>query len=213
MNQNLYCSRAQNPHLYTCPLDELEMSIKKKKKTILRTIRLSEDIDDLLEKDAQNQNVSANALISKIMTRYVEWDRIIEKTSYIVIASPLFRALINETNDQKLEEIGKKYVYEAIKELAMVEFGKTDFKTLLNAFFLVSKYDTGLRTSAPSPAENESDSQSTITIYHDWGPKGSIILKGYFDNLAKTELGRQPAISATDDAITVSFPKLSKPRP
>ena len=79
----------------------------KKKKSILRTIRLSEDTDDLIENDAQEQNISANALIGKIMTRYAEWGRFIEKTSYVTIASPLFRALIGEVSDQKLEEIAE----------------------------------------------------------------------------------------------------------
>lgn len=183
----------------------------KKKKTILRTIRLSEEIDDLLEKDAQEQNVSANALISKIMTRYVEWDRVIEKTSYVVLSSMLFKALINEVNDQKIEEIGKNSVSEAVKELAMMEFGKTDFDTLIKTFFLISKYNTGLRANAPLSGESKVDSRCTLTLYHDFGPKGGILFKGYFDNLVRNELRRPPTISVTEDAITVSYPNLSKP--
>ena len=183
----------------------------KKKKTILRTIRLSEEIDDVLEGDAQGQNVSANALISKIMARYVEWDRVIDKTSFIIISSMLFRALMNEISDQKLDEIGKNVVSKAVKEFAMVEFGKADFDTLLNAWFLLSKYNTGLRVSAPSSGDSKVDSQCTVTTYHDWGLKGGILLRGYFDNLVRNELGKQPTISVTDDVVTVSFPKLSKP--
>jgi len=185
----------------------------KKKKTILRTIRLSENIDDLLERDAEEQNVSANALISKIMTRYVEWDRVIDKTSYIILSSMLYRALINEVSDQKLEEIGRTFVAEAVKEFAMVEFGKTDFDSLIKAFFLISKYDTGMRASAPLPVESKADSRWTLTVYHDFGLKGSIVLKGYFDSLGRNELGRQPTISVTEDVITVNFPSLSKLRP
>jgi len=183
-----------------------------KKKTILRTVRISEDIDNLLESDAQEQNISTNTLISKIMTRYVEWDRIIEKTSYVVISSLLFRALINEAGDQKLEEIGKNQVSVAVKELAMMMFGKTDFDTLLKTIFLIGKYDTGLRGGATLSAEDKVDSHSTFTIYHDWGPKGSLLLKGYFDSLVRNELGKQPTITVADDVVTVSFPKLSKPR-
>ena len=184
----------------------------KKKKTILRTIRLSEDTDNLLEKDSQEQNLSANALISKIMTRYVEWDRVIDRTSYIVISSLLFKALINEIDDQKLEEIGKNIVAQAIKELAMVEFGRSDFDTLLNTLFLIGKYDTGLIASAPL-SDNKVDSQYNITLRHDWGPKGSVLLRGYLENLVRNELGRQPAINATDEVIAVSFPKLTKQHP
>ena len=185
----------------------------KKKKTILRTIRLTEEIDNILERDAEEQNLSANALISKIMTRYMEWDRVIDKTSYIILSSMLYRALINEVSDQKLEEIGRNFVSEAVKEFAMVEFGKTDFDTLMKAFLLISKYDTGMRASAPLLAESKTESRLTLTVYHDFGLKGSIVLKGYFDSLVRNELGRQPTISVTDDVITVNFSSLSKPHP
>lgn len=153
------------------------MSAKRKKKTILRTIRLSEDIDNLLENDAEEQNVSTNALISKIMTRYVEWDRFIEKTSFVIISSPLFRALISEINDQKLEEIGRNFIDKVVRELAMVEFGKTDFDTLINTVSLIGKYDTGIHASTPSSTEGRVDGQGIITLYHDWGPKGSTLFK------------------------------------
>lgn len=181
----------------------------KKKKTILRTIRLSEDIDDLLEKDAEGQNVSANALISKIMTRYVEWNRVIEKTSYVILSSMLFRALINEVSEQKLEEIGRNSLTEAVKELAMVEFGKTDLDTLLNTFSLVSKYVTGMRLNAPSSV----DSRLTLVLYHDFGLKGGVLFRGFFDNIVRSEIGKSPTISVTEDVITVSFPNLAKPHP
>ena len=78
--------------------------------------------------------------------------------------------------------------------------------------FLISKYNTGLSTSAPSSAESKVDSRYTITQRHDWGLKGSVLLRGFFDNLVRNEIGKQPTTSVTDNVITVSFPKLSKPR-
>lgn len=185
------------------------MSVRKKK-TILRTIRLSEDINDLLERDAQEQNISANALISKIMTRYVEWDRIIEKTSGVTISSLLFRALLNEISDQKLEEIAKDFGVKVVKDLAMMAFGKEDLDTVLKTLLLIGKYSTGVRASAPVSVESKVDGRYVLTLHHDWGPKGSALFRSLFDYLVRNELGRQPTISVTDDAATVSFPKLSK---
>jgi hypothetical protein len=185
------------------------MSVRKKK-TILRTIRLSEDIDDLLERDAQEQNISANALISKIMTRYVEWDRIIEKTSGVTISSLLFRAIINEVSDQKLEEIAKDFGVKVVKDLAMMAFGKEDLDTVLKTLLLIGKYSTGVRASAPVSVESKVDGRYVLTLHHDWGQKGSVIFRSLFDHLVRNELGRHPTISVTDDAVTVSFPKLSK---
>lgn len=182
----------------------------KKKKTILRTIRISEDIDAMLENDAIEQNISANALISKIMIRYVEWDRVIEKTSHLVVYSPLFKALLNEISDEKLEEIAKSYATKAFKDLATLEFGKSDFDAQLKTIFLFSKYDTGLTASAPLSVNCKVDDKSIMALHHDWGPKGGVLLRGYFKELIKNELGMQPTVTVTDDVVTINLPK-SKP--
>ena len=47
------------------------------KKTVLKTMRISDYINTLLEKDAESKGVSVNALISMVMTKYAEWDRFI----------------------------------------------------------------------------------------------------------------------------------------
>jgi len=182
----------------------------KKKKTILRTIRVSEELDNLIEKDAEEQNISANALITKIITHYVEWQRVIEKTSYILITSSLFKAIINEVSDEKIEEIAKTVVTTVIKELSLLEFGKNDFDSILKTMFLIGKYETGLRTSVSTPVEGK-DCKYTLTLYHDWGPKGSTLFKSYFDNLIRNETGKPPTTSITDDVVTITFPKSPKP--
>lgn len=94
----------------------------------------------------------------------------------------------------------------------MVEFGKTDFDTLVNTFFLRSKYEPALRASAPLSVEGKVDSQFVIIMRHDWGPKGSVLLRGYFDNLVRNELRTQPTIDVTDEAVTISFHMIPRPR-
>ena len=48
---------------------------KSKKKTGRKTIRMDKDLDDALDKDAEEHGVSENALISSILAKYIEWDR------------------------------------------------------------------------------------------------------------------------------------------
>jgi hypothetical protein len=184
------------------------MSVKKKK-TILRTIRVSEELDSLIEKDAEDQNISANALITKIMTRYAEWQRHIEKTSYVLIPSALFTAILKEVSDEKIAEIAKTILPTVINNLAMLEFGKTDFDSVLKTIFLISKYETGLRTSVSTPTEAK-DGKHTLTLYHDWGPKGSLLFKNYLDSLIRDETGKSPAANVTDDVVTINYSRSPK---
>jgi hypothetical protein len=55
------------------------------KKTLLRTIRITQELEDLLQRDAKLKRISVNALISSIMTKYAEWDRFRERFDAIVI--------------------------------------------------------------------------------------------------------------------------------
>jgi len=75
---------------------------KKRRKTILKTIRISQELDELLQKDAQLQRSTVNALISSIFTKYSEWDRYEEKFGYVSVTRQLFRALLEAAGEEKI---------------------------------------------------------------------------------------------------------------
>jgi hypothetical protein len=175
----------------------------KRKKTILRTIRLSEEIDNLLERDAQKQNISTNALIGKIMTRYVEWDRIIEKLDFVSFPNTFFVALINEVSDEKIQEIAAQEAIRQINNQTIWDFGKTDFDTFLKTILLVGKYGIASDISVESWGEGS----YVITLHHRWGKKGVVFLRSFFDSFIRSELGVQPRIDIADNVMAVSFQK------
>nr|MDO8099203.1 ribbon-helix-helix protein, CopG family [Candidatus Njordarchaeota archaeon] len=47
----------------------------KRRKTILRTIRLTKELDDVLQEDAEANGISVSALINRIIKKHAEWDR------------------------------------------------------------------------------------------------------------------------------------------
>jgi hypothetical protein len=175
----------------------------KRKKTVLRTIRLSDEIDHLLEQDAQKQNISTNALVGKIMTRYVEWDRIIEKLDFVSFPNSFFVALINEVSDEKIQEIASQEAIRQINNQTMWDFGKTDFDTLLKTILLVGKYGI----SSDISVETWGEGNYVITLHHRWGKKGVVYLKSFFDSFIRSELGVQPRIDIADNVMAVSFQK------
>lgn len=175
----------------------------KRKKTILRTIRLSEEIDSLLERDAQKQNISTNALVGKIMTRYVEWDRVVEKLDFVSFSNAFFVTLINEVSDEKIQEIASQEAIRQIQNHAMWDFGKTDFDVLLKTILLVGKYGTASDISV----ENWGEGNYVITLHHKWGQKGVVFFRSFFNSFMKSVLGVQPRIDIADNVMVVSFQK------
>jgi hypothetical protein len=175
----------------------------KRRKTTLRTIRLSEEIDNLLERDAQEQNISTNSLISKIMTRYVEWDRVVEKLDFVSFSNSFFKTLINEMSDERLKEMASHEAIGQIKNQAMWDFGKTDFDILLKTILLIGKYGIASHISV----ESRGESNCVITLHHKWGPKGVVFFRSFFDSFIRGELRTPPTIDVSDDVLTVNFHK------
>ena len=143
----------------------------------------------------------------------MEWDRITQRIDHVSISASLFRALINEVSDEKLEEIAGDLAHKTVKDLSMLEFGKMDIDTLLRMILLIYKYGGLAQASIPVSVEGKVDGQYTINLCQNLGPKGALILRSFFDHLVRQELGRQPTISVSNDVVTVTFPKLSKTRP
>ena len=80
----------------------------KSKKTVLKTMRIPDYINSLLEKDADSKGVSVNALISMIMTKYAEWDRYIERFGGITIKPQAFKEILEVVDEDKLADIAKR---------------------------------------------------------------------------------------------------------
>jgi hypothetical protein len=180
----------------------------KRKKTILRTIRLSEEVDSLLERDARDQGISTNALVGKIMTRYMEWDRVVEKLDFVSFSNTFFVALINEVSDEKIQEMASQEAIRQIKNQAMWDFGKTDFDVLLKTILLRGKYGIASHISV----ENWGEGNYVITLHHRWGPKGVVFFRSFFNSFLRSELGVQPTIDVADNVLAISFHKPLKER-
>jgi hypothetical protein len=191
-------------NICTCTLvfEGLDMT-GKRRKTILRTIRLSEEIDNLLESDAQEQNISTNSLVGKIMTRYVEWDRAVEKLDFVSFSNAFFVALLNEVSDEKIQEMASQEAIRQIKNQAMWDFGKTDFDVLLKTIILRGKYGIASHISVESWGEGN----YVITLHHRWGPKGVVFFRSFFDSFIRGELGVKPTIDGADNVLAISFQK------
>lgn len=81
---------------------------RKKSKTVIRSVRITKDLDNLLEKDAKAKRVSLNSLISMIMTKYVEMDRYNERFGTITLRREGFRSILEAIEDDKITTLAKE---------------------------------------------------------------------------------------------------------
>jgi len=170
------------------------------KRTVLRTVRISEELDRILQKDARANRTSVNALISAIMEKYAVWDRYTEKFRHISIPTTIFRALLDLADENALATVAERLGETLPNEVISFWFKKFNLETYLQYVSNSSEYGNTLE------AEIESEGGSyTISIYHEYGKKWSTALKHYHDKAIRTYLKTIPQIETTENTVTLRF--------
>jgi uncharacterized protein YxeA len=170
------------------------------KKTVLRTIRISEELDGILEKDAKVHRTGVNALISSIMGKYAEWDRYTEKFEHIAIPTALFRALLELIDENALATLADRVSVELTNEITSFWFKKIDLETVLQFFSIACEYGKVGEVEIENEGRNY-----TITVYHEYGRKWSIWLQHYTDKVIRTVVKAIPQFEATENTLTLKF--------
>ncbi len=175
---------------------------KENKKTVLRTIRLSKGLDELLQKDANSKRITVGALISTILTKYSQWDRYTEKFDMITFRHETLRAILEATEDEvlvrKAREIGAKIP----REFLMFWFKKTDLESYLRYLELLCNYGGFARY------ELEVDGRSyVITLLHNMGGKWSLFLKYVIEEGILSTIGIMPRFEVDQGSLIIRIAK------
>jgi hypothetical protein len=157
------------------------------KKTLLRTIRITHELEDLLQRDAKLKRISVNALISSIMTKYAEWDRFRERFDAIIITPRGFSAILESVDDEKVETIARELGSALAREFILLVSKKINLETYLSHLSLLCKYGG----FAHFEVENE-DRDYILTLLHTMGQKWSTYLTSFIDENMKTDLNIVP---------------------
>jgi hypothetical protein len=172
-----------------------------RKNTTLRTIRLTRDLDNLLQKDAKSKRISTNSLLTSIIVKYAEWDRYAEKLGLVSLTRADTKSILRDIDDNKLSQIGQDLGKRAFKEFNMLWFKKIDVEKALEGISLWCKY------TANAEYDLETDGRNyTITLHHEVGEKWSNLLGHLVSQGIKTELGLpNTKLDFTNSLIIIKF--------
>jgi hypothetical protein len=173
------------------------------KKTVLRTIRLSKGLDELLQRDANSKRITVGALISAILTKYSQWDRYTEKFDMITFRHETLRAILETTEDEALIRKGREIGTKIPREFLMFWFKKMDLESYLRYLELLCNYGGFARY------ELEADGTSyVITLLHNLGEKWSLFLKHIMEEGIMTTIGTLPRFEVNKGSLIIKFPCL-----
>jgi hypothetical protein len=173
---------------------------KPKRRSVLRVTRISDEVDGLLQKDAEEKGTSVNALVNSIFTKYVEWDRYAGRFGYVSIGKDLLSSILAATDEEKLVEIGDRLGSDLTKQFILFWFKRVNLETFLAYVSLVCRYG-GI-------AKYEMDIRGreyTVTTIHELGRPWSNFLKHFIDHGLRDNLGIVARFEVSKNSVVGRF--------
>jgi hypothetical protein len=172
----------------------------KRGKSVLRTIRIEKELDDVLQQDAKRNRLSFNSHISKIITKYSEWDRFNERWGVISLKREAFKSILEAVETDRLVELAEDIGKHVPKEFICFWFKKISLETFLQYLLLVCQYARFAECEIDN-VEND----YTIILSHDIGQKWSEFLAVWFTEGLKATIGIPPKVDINRNSIVARF--------
>ena len=174
--------------------------MQKARKTRLRTFRVEEELDSLLQKDAKSKGVSVNSLLSIILRKYAEWDRYIEKFSVITMKKESFKTMLSAIDDDKITYLSQELGDKVPSQFILFWFKRNTLDNYLRYISLICKYGG----FAQFEIEQEGR-EYTITLIHELGEKWSNFLANWMSSGMKSSIGIVPRIDVMQNSVVARF--------
>jgi len=167
-----------------------------KDRTVTVSLRVSESAYKALQEDAKRQNVSINTLANQLFQAYAEHDRYLKKYGLLKVISPLYAQLLNAASDEAVVEAGRVLGPGALPSVIISMKGELTVSGILDWLKRMGTY-SGLTDYS----EISHEGKISVTMAHESGRKGSLLLASYLDALFKT-VGKPIKITQLRDSVT-----------
>ena len=170
------------------------------KKTVLRSIRISQEQAEILEQEAQKKGLSFNALISTMIAKYVEWDRFADRFGIVTMTHEGHKNMMDLMDEEAVVTLARKSGTRIPMEMTLFWFKKLNLQTFFSFIALHSKYSRAYHYELESEGRNH-----TITFHHDFGPNYTAFLRHYYDQAIRNIIGVAPKIVVRQTSLIMSF--------
>jgi hypothetical protein len=172
----------------------------RKKKTVLRTIRLPEEILLELDAAAADDGISFNSLMVNLLTDYTVWQRKSRKFGFATISKQFLRMLLDSSDPVKLEKVVREKYPSVMKSMAMFWYNDSSPTSMIKVLSLIS-----VRNWYVELNQTVEGKAHTMTFHHDLGPVFSLFLKTMIDSTVRNEFHSHPVFQEGESSLTVQF--------
>jgi hypothetical protein len=174
----------------------------KGKKSILKTIRMTDEVEHILENDAKSKKISVGTLLSSLLTKYAEWDRFTEKYGFVSMPREFLKLMLETVDIDKLKDaVATYYGTAGPSEFLTFRSKRVDKETVLEHISAACKYAASAECDLGTHGKDQ-----ILIIHHDLGHKWSEILAlVWAEGLFRHTLGFPTQYKITKNSLVIRF--------
>jgi hypothetical protein len=171
-----------------------------RKKTTTMTFRIESDVIERLKMKAQQDEITLNTLVNRVLRRYIEWGIFVEdRLGIISLARPVAQELFNELDKDQIVRLATEVGKGAIIDLTL--FMKGDLNPTLFMEWFLSRMKN---SSALVATKSNTNGSKSYVIKHDMGENWSLYHKTVLESIFE-EMQKPIHITATKSALILEI--------
>lgn len=147
----------------------------KQKLSRVKAIRITEEMEENLEEEAERKGISVSNLVNTIFNKYIEYDRFAERFGIVLITKSLFRELLNGVNDSEIDRISNYLGNINPREASILWNGTSNTESILRIMSMFSTYGKSVECEI-----KKLNNRRTVIFKHDFGIKWSKFISNYW---------------------------------
>jgi len=170
------------------------------KETVVRTFRLPLKRDHILMAEAEEKGITVNSLLNSILVDHQGWLKVARDSGFVYIHRSLYRAFIEELDEETLKRLGRTVVLSWLEDMAQYLHQSTDPEKILDTIEFRYSHDSLMKANF---TRNKGD--YTLVFTHDMGPKFSVIAEAVARELVARYFHAEPRITRGESVVTAKF--------
>jgi hypothetical protein len=164
-------------------------------KTATASFRLDETALNALQEDAKKQNVSVNTLINQLILTYANYDRPMKRFHMVKVSASTFRHILRASKNETIIEAGNLAGSDGPKTSILAKSGELSTENALTYLKTMGNYSALFEYS-----EVMHGGKVSVTLTHDFGPKGSLFLQEYVRSIFEP-IGKPLKFQSDENAV------------
>jgi hypothetical protein len=156
----------------------LHSQARSKRRTVTLTIRIEERVEQALKEEAATGKITANGLVSQVLTDYVDWERHAKKFGFARVTVEGLAQMFSLLDDETLAEMGRRIAELRWASMMPIWYKDITPDTVLKFVILWLE-----NTKTAKIAFSKEERPQRIVGFHQLGMQGSIVLKNAIETM------------------------------